>query len=176
MRRSCALFARGALHRPPPVATCVLRGRCFFRSSMPQPRKNSPSGIDARTNRRNSGEVFHRHSGARENRGSRLVPSIDRLSELTELSVCSEFLWPPPPGPRSRSSRPSRRKKLRAISSVIETAYTVASFNRRVQDIGIAEVLTAPRSPWQNQANGDATRVSFFRHSSTPLPEAGKSG
>src|SRR5207245_5954178 len=54
----------------------------------------------------------------------------------------------PSPGPRSRSSRRSpmtRRYLLRDRDSVYG-----AEFRRRVEGIGIAEVLTALRSPWQN--------------------------
>src|SRR5438445_6092718 len=54
----------------------------------------------------------------------------------------------PSPGRRSRSSRRSpmtRRYLLRDRDSVYG-----AEFRRWVEGISIAEVLTAPRSPWQN--------------------------
>ena len=67
--------------------------------------------------------------------------------ELLHVNVTEH---PTAAGPPGNSSRRSRTIPLHGSCSGIETRSTARQFGRRVKGMGIREILTAPRAPWQN--------------------------
>src|SRR5437870_2460004 len=64
-------------------------------------------------------------------------------------STLTSLLTRQPHGPRSRWSRPFHSTAHRNTYSGIEIGFTETSSGKQVKLLGIKEVLSAPRSPWQ---------------------------